>query len=154
MIGRRLGLDPGEARIGVALSDPLGIIASPHDVIDRRREDVMVRLRDIIESNEVATVVIGLPTSLDGREGPAAQKARALGDRIIETLKIDVEYYDERFTTVQAESALLEGNVRRDRRREVVDKVAAALMLQGHLDHLDRSRPGSSGDVADDADED
>ncbi len=131
---RILGLDPGERRIGVALSDRLGIIASPLTVLDRRHDDVLAVLRTLVEQENVATVVIGLPVGLSGEEGPAAQRARAFGQEIEEELDVDVVYFDERFTTVVAESALLAGGVSRAKRRNRRDKVAAAVMLQGYLD--------------------
>lgn len=135
MSGRRiLGLDPGERRIGVALSDPLGIIASPLTVLDHRHDDVLAALRTLVEQENVATVVVGLPIGLSGEEGPAAQRARAFGRMIEEELDVDVVYFDERFTTVVAESAMLAGGVSRAERRSRRDKVAAAVMLQGYLD--------------------
>lgn len=132
--GRILGLDPGERRIGVALSDPLGIIAQPHLVIDKRTDDVLARVRELISEFEVSEIVIGLPVSLSGAEGPSADKARALGQDIAETLGVTVSYFDERFTSIQAEAALLEGGMRRQARKEARDKVAAAIMLQGFVD--------------------
>lgn len=138
-IGRVLGLDPGERRIGVALSDPLGMIAQPLAVLDRRRDDVVAEVGEIVAAHGVERVVIGLPVSLRGEEGPAVARARELGEVIARELNVAVEFYDERFTTVQAESALIEGRVRRRERREARDKVAAAIMLQGYLQHPDRS---------------
>lgn len=132
--GRVLGLDPGERRIGVALSDPTGIIAQPHDVIDREVTDPVRAVQDLVREYEIVTVVIGLPVSLSGGEGPAAQAAREFGATMEAALGVDVRYQDERFTTVTAEEALIEGGVRRERRREVRDKVAAAVMLQAYLD--------------------
>ena len=133
-LARVLGLDPGERRIGVALSDTLGIIAQPHVVLDRREVDVVAEIKSMCEEYEIETVVVGLPRSLSGEEGSAAEKARELGSAIAAAIECDVEYFDERFTTVQAESALLEGGMRRQKRRQTVDKVAAAMMLQGYLD--------------------
>ncbi len=131
---RVLGLDPGERRIGVALSDTMGMIAQPYMVIDRRRQDLAATLRALCEDQEVGTVVVGLPVSLSGEEGEAARRARAFGAAVEEILGCEVVYQDERFTTVQAEDALLEAGMRRAERRERRDKVAAALMLQGFLD--------------------
>lgn len=133
-LSRIMGLDPGERRIGVALSDPLGIIAQPHKVIDRRTGDAVAAIKDLCAEYEVAIVVVGLPRSLSGEEGTAAVKARELGTAVGEATDCTIEYFDERFTTVQAESALLEGGMRRRQRRETIDKVAAAMMLQGYLD--------------------
>ena len=134
MTGRIIGLDPGERRIGVALSDPLGIIATPLTVLDRRSGDVLDALRSLIAEYGVTTVVVGLPVGLDGVEGAAAAHARAFGQQIQEEFEVDVTFCDERFTSVLAESALLEGDVRREERRATRDKVAAAIMLQGYLD--------------------
>jgi putative Holliday junction resolvase len=129
-----LGLDPGERRIGVALSDPLGIIAQPHTVLDRKAEDAVGSIKGMCAEFEIATVVVGLPVSLSGEEGAAAGKARDLGAQVEQATGCEIVFFDERFTTIQAESALLEAGVRRSKRRDAIDKVAAALMLQGYLD--------------------
>lgn len=134
ILSRVLGLDPGERRIGVALSDPIGIIAQPYVVLDRKAGDVIAAIRDLCSEYEVETVVIGLPTSLSGKEGPSAAKARELGAAVGDATGCAIAFFDERFTTVQAESALIEGGMRRQKRREIIDKVAAAMMLQGYLD--------------------
>lgn len=131
---RILGLDPGERRVGVALSDPTGTIASPHSVIDRRSVELADAVRMLCEENDVQRIVIGLPTGLSGTEGPSAKAARAMGDAVADATGLSVEYQDERFTTVTAEAALLEGGVRRSKRRDVRDKVAAAVILQTYLD--------------------
>lgn len=110
------------------------MIAQPHVVLDQRTEDALQRIRDICAEYEVTTVVVGLPLSLSGEEGSAADQARSLGDRVGEATGCQIVFYDERFTTVQAESALIEGGVRRRKRRTTIDKVAAAMMLQGYLD--------------------
>ena len=103
-------------------------------MLDRREIDAIAAIRDLCVEYEVETVVVGLPKSLSGEEGPAAEKARELGAAVGEATSCEIEFFDERFTTVQAESALLEGGVRRRKRRETIDKVAAAMMLQGYLD--------------------
>ena len=143
-MSRILGLDPGERRIGVALSDPTGTIASPHSVIDRRTSDPLVAVRDLCEEEGVDRIIIGLPTGLSGFEGPSAKAARSFGSLISEGVGLPVEFQDERFTTVTAESALLEGGVRRDKRRDVRDKVAAAVILQAYLDRKDYQRDGAN----------
>lgn len=134
MTGRILGLDPGERRIGVALSDPLGMIAQPHCVIDSRRQDVAVELLRIVAEQDVIRIVIGLPISLDGKEHAAARRARSFGEKVKEITGLEPIFTDERFTTSVAEEALIEGGVRRAQRREARDKVAAAIMLQRYLD--------------------
>ena len=139
--GRILGLDPGERRIGVALSDPLGIIASPFTMIDRRTEDLAKRLRALCTEYDVGTIVVGLPVSLSGDEGAAAEKARRFGDEVRAITGHEVVFADERFTSVQAERLLVDDGMRRSKRRETTDKVAAALMLQGYLDRVRREEP-------------
>jgi putative Holliday junction resolvase len=140
--GRILALDPGERRIGLALSDPTGIIASPYAVIDRRTDDVAQRLQRICRDEDVSRIVVGLPVTLDGREGQAAAAARELARLAAEATDLDVILHDERFSTVTAEQALLEGGMRRAERREVRDKVAAAVLLQSYLDGERRERIG------------
>ena len=103
-------------------------------MLDRRAGDVGAEIRTLCTEYAVPTIVVGLPHSLAGEEGAAAEKARALGDEVGRATGCDIVFYDERFTTVQAESVLLEGGMRRRKRRETVDKVAAAMMLQGYLD--------------------
>lgn len=142
MSGRILALDPGERRIGLALSDPTGIIASPYAVIDRGTDDVAQRLQRICRDEDVSRIVVGLPVTLDGREGQAAAAARELARLAAEATDLDVILHDERFSTVTAEQALLEGGMRRAERREVRDKVAAAVLLQSYLDGERRERIG------------
>jgi putative pre-16S rRNA nuclease len=134
---RALGVDLGERRIGLALSDPSRTVASPHDVL-RRSGDRDVDRRAIVaaaRSAGASVIVVGLPLSLSGKVGPAA---RAALDEVeaLRTLApgIDVVVHDERLTTVTAERALDEGRVRRGDRRDVVDKIAAAVMLQSWLE--------------------
>ncbi len=146
---RILGLDPGERRVGVALSDPTGTIASPHSVIDRRSVELTEAVRSLCEEHDVEQIVVGLPTGLSGVEGPSAKAARAVGTALAEATGIPVEYQDERFTTVTAEAALLEGGVRRAKRRDVRDKVAAAVILQTYLDRKDLSGDRTSDNDSD-----
>ena len=136
-MSRTLGLDPGQRRVGVALSDPTGTIATPHAVIDRAATDFASALRSICDEYDIGRIVVGLPTGLSGNEGPAAEAARAVADAARDATGLPVEFQDERFTTVTAEAALIEGGVRRARRREVRDKVAAAVILQAFLDRKD-----------------
>ena len=113
------------------------MIAQPHEVIDRRKVDAVAAIKALCAEYEVETVVIGLPRTLSGAEGPSAVMARELGAAVGDATGCDIQFFDERFTTVQAESALLESGMRRRKRREKIDKGAAAMMLQGFLD----SRP-------------
>ncbi len=141
---RALGIDLGSKRIGVALSDSGGTVATPYEVIQRSGDVARDRRRilELAAEAEVEIIVVGLPLSLDGSVGPAAQGAldevAALGD----TTGLPIETYDERLTTVTADRSLMEMNMGAAARRRVVDKVAAAVMLQAWLD----SRPSTPPD--------
>ena len=138
---RILGLDVGKARIGVALSDETGTIATPLTTLDGKQKGALLirQIRNICEENEVATVVIGLPLSMSGGDrGESARMARTFGRAIEGTLDITVVYMDERFTSTQAERALLDANLSRKQRKGVIDKVAASLILQSYLDGKSR----------------
>ncbi len=137
---RAIGLDFGERTIGVAVSDPLGMIAQAVKTIRRKSWQAdLEELRKIIEEYEAEQLVVGLPRNMDGTFGPSAGKVQAFVEKLkIFRLPIDTE--DERLTTVMAERVLLEGDVSRKRRKEVIDQVAAALILQGYLDRLSRER--------------
>lgn len=134
MSGRTIGIDPGERRIGIALADPTGTIASPDRYIDRTKGDPVEAIAELCRELSVETIVVGLPVALDGREGPSAEAARAFGAQVAAGTGVSVEFHDERFTSVTAESALISGGVRRKKRKEKRDQVAAAVMLQGYLD--------------------
>ncbi|WP_285698370.1 Holliday junction resolvase RuvX [Actinomadura sp. NBRC 104412] len=132
--GVRLGVDVGSVRIGVARSDPGGILATPLETVARGKGD-LDRLVALAAEHEAVEVVVGLPTSLSGREGPAAQAAREFAVRLAARLPADtVRLYDERLTTVTAENGLRAGGVRGRARRQVVDQAAAAVLLQAALD--------------------
>jgi len=136
--GRVLGVDLGARRIGLALSDPGRVVASPHEVLTRAKDADTDRRAIVAMAREegAATIVVGLPLSLSGEDGPAAVAARAEVEalRLVAGADIEVVLHDERFTTVVAERVLIEAKMRRDARRRVVDKVAAAVMLQSWLD--------------------
>jgi len=140
--GRLVAYDLGRVRVGVALSDPEQIVASPSetlDVADLDRGDAMdvdalgERLAQHAREVEAAGVVVGSPLALDGAEGPAAREARAVAEVLRRDSALPVRLVDERFTTTEAERALIEGDVRRRARRDVVDQVAASVLLQGVL---------------------
>ena len=121
MTGRALGLDPGKRRIGIAVSDPSRTIASPLRFIDTKVADVVHVLRDICTEYEVTVVVVGLPLNLDGSEGASAKAARDFAEVVHEATGLDVELQDERFTSVTAEAALIEGGCTRKSRKEKRD---------------------------------
>jgi putative Holliday junction resolvase len=136
MTGRVLALDVGSRRLGIAVSDPTGTLATPLLTLPRRgpAEDASTIGR--LAAEHAATVVVaGLPVSLSGREGPAARSVRAYVDELREQLpELAFELADERLSTVTAERALVAGGVRRRARRDVVDQVAASVFLQAWLD--------------------
>lgn len=132
---RLLGIDSGSVRIGLAVSDPARQIAFPLEIYTRRgREADAAHFRAVIEREEVGGLVVGLPVHLDGREGVKAVEARQLGRWLADLTGLPVTFYDERFTTVQAESALWGAGLTHKRRRERRDKVAAQMLLQAYLD--------------------
>jgi len=133
---RCLGVDLGDVRIGLALSDPLGVMAQPFAVLDsegsRQALDAIARA---IASEEVTTVIVGLPLLLSGVEGERARSAREFARRLARRCPgTRVELWDERLTSVQAERAMVGAKVRRRARRQAIDAVAAALILQSWLD--------------------
>ena len=133
---RAVGIDLGEKRIGVAVSDSDGKIATPYEVLTRSgsREQDHRHIAAIVADVEAEVLIVGLPLSLDGTEGKAAQAARDEADQIQALFPIPVEMHDERFTTVEAEHRLKEQNLNARAQRKVVDKVAAAILLQAWLD--------------------
>ena len=133
---RAVGVDLGERRIGVAVSDSAGQIATPYEVLHRTdsRDEDHRRIAAIVADVEAEVLIVGLPLSLDGTEGKAAQAARDEADQIQALFPIPVEMHDERFTTVEAEHRLKEQNLNARAQRKVGDKVAAAILLQAWLD--------------------
>jgi putative holliday junction resolvase len=133
---RVLGIDLGFRRVGVAVSDPGGVLATPYEVILRSGDPARDHQRIIEIATEVGAerIVVGLPLSLDGSVGPAAAAALAEVEQLGATTDLPIDTYDERFTTVTADRNLKEQKMRADARRRVVDKAAAAVMLQSWLD--------------------
>ena len=133
---RAVGIDLGEKRIGVAISDSGGSLATPYEVVTRTgsRDQDHRRIKAIVEEVEAEILVVGLPLSLDGTEGKAAQGARKEAEAIGQTVSIPIELHDERFTTVEAERILKEQGLDATQRRKVVDKVAAAILLQAWME--------------------
>jgi len=134
-MARVLGIDLGSRRIGVAVSDGLGLTAQPRATLARKGG-----VRDIdaiaaaVKDADADRIVLGLPLDCEGQEGPAAQRARAFADKLRASLHLPVELIDESFSTVEAEAVLLAADVSRARRIQVVDKLAAAVILQRWLD--------------------
>lgn len=133
---RVVGIDLGSRRIGVAVSDPTGTLASPHLVLPRSG-DVAAdhrRLAEIVSELGAERVVVGMPLSLDGGAGPAARAAAEEAEALAAVVGVEVETYDERLTTVSAQQALQAGGTRARKQRGVIDKAAAAVLLQSWLD--------------------
>lgn len=132
---RAMGLDVGTKTIGVAIADELGITAQGIPTIRRvgSRKDVEA-LRQVVLEYGITHAVVGMPLNMDGSEGPRATASREFAAQLERELQITTELWDERLTTVAAQRALLDGGVSRSKRRQVVDQVAAALILQGWLD--------------------
>lgn len=150
--GVRLGVDPGDARIGVARSDPSGILATPVETIQRGRGDLQ-RLHKLVVEYGAIEVVVGLPRSLGGGEGPAAAKVRRFAARLARRVHpVPVRLCDERLTTVSAEAMLRERGRRGRDRRSVVDQAAAVLILQQALD-TERARGEAPGEIAEAGDD-
>lgn len=130
-----LAIDPGSKRVGIAISDPTGTVAQPLTTIDATpQETLAARVAEIAMEREATYIVVGLPRRLDGSIGPEAKAARVLAGAIRKASRLAVELVDERLTTAEAERAMIAGGVRRQRRRETIDQVAATLLLQSHLD--------------------
>ena len=135
-MGRIMALDVGDVRIGVAVSDPMGIIANPLETYTRKgdvRRDAQY-IVDLAKSKEVSLFVSGLPLGLNGNENDQTKKTREFIDVLVSLTDIPVKYLDERFTTLSAERTLIQGNVRREDHKKVIDKVAATIILQNYLD--------------------
>lgn len=132
---RILGLDVGEKTIGVAVSDPMGWTAQGVTVIRRSsKQKDLEELKAFVKEYQVTKLVLGLPRRTDGSYGPETEKIYKFGSQLERELGLPVEYCDERFSTVAAERILLEGDVSRAKRRQVIDKVAATVILQAYLD--------------------
>jgi putative Holliday junction resolvase len=132
---RALGLDFGERRIGVAVSDELGWTASAVGTVERTGDDgEFRRIAEMAQQYQADVIVVGLPVNMDGTLGPGAEKCKAFAERLRQTLNMPVHLWDERLTTVTAERTLIEAGMGRRKRKRVVDRLAAAVMLQHYLD--------------------
>jgi putative holliday junction resolvase len=133
---RWLGLDLGERRIGLALSDPLELTAQAFSVWERKGplQQDLTYLKKVIQEYEVGAVVIGLPKNMNGSEGLMAEKSRNFGAALEKLCDISIEYWDERLSTTSAQRLLIEADLSRKQRKGKIDKVAAAIILQNFLD--------------------
>ena len=133
-MSRILGLDPGEKRIGVAITDPLGITAQGLEVITfTNLDEAFEKLEQVFLNYDIVKIVVGNPLNMNGTKGPAAEKALHFAQRLRQIFDLEVVMIDERLSSVSAEKALLSGGVRRKKRRAVKDKLAAALILEAYI---------------------
>jgi putative holliday junction resolvase len=135
--GRLLGFDLGEKTIGLALSDVQRQIATPLETIRRKKFSAdVVRISEIVKEHHIVGFVLGMPFNMDGSEGPRAQATRAFARNLATRLTIPIAFWDERMSTMAVERMLIDADTSRARRREVVDKLAAAYILQAAIDRL------------------
>lgn len=150
--GVRLGIDPGEARIGVARSDPSGFLATPVETVKRGRGD-LARIAALVDAEGAMEIVVGLPRSLSGGEGPAALKTRQFAATLARRVApVPVRLCDERLTTVSAEAMLRDRGRKGSKRRAVVDQAAAVLILQQALDS-ERTSGVAPGEIVEESNE-
>ena len=132
---RTMSLDLGDVRIGIAVSDVLNIIANGVESYTRTNIDADIKhIVELIKDYNVKVVVLGLPINMDGSKGERVEKTYAFANKLSEYCDCKIDYMDERLTTVTAERVLIDGNVRRDKRKQVIDKLAATIILQSYLD--------------------
>lgn len=137
---RIMGLDYGAKTVGVAISDEMLLTAQPVETIKRERagklRQTLARIETLMNEYDVEKVVIGLPKKLNNEEGDRCDRTREFGEMVERRSGLEVIYWDERLTTVAADAVLAEGGVRKENRKEYIDKVAASLILQGYLDSI------------------
>ena len=135
LVGRIMGLDIGDKTIGVAVSDLMGLTAQGVTTIKRvgKKKDIEA-IKQIIAEKQVNKIVSGLPKNMNGTVGPQGEKVQKFCELLKEETNLPIEFWDERLSTVAAERSLIEGNVRRENRKKVIDMLAAVIILQGYLD--------------------
>jgi len=134
---RILALDHGTKRVGVAVSDELKLIAQPLEFISAAPfADFLARLKEILREKQVELILVGLPRNMDGSYGPAALRVQGFVATLRDAVAVPIQTWDERLTTAQAQRFLIQGKVRREKRKTKVDQTAAALLLQSYLDGL------------------
>ena len=135
---RLMGLDFGSKTVGVALSDPTGLIASPLEIIEREREDKLrktfSRIEELIEEYKVTKIVLGLPLNMDSSEGERVRKTQEFKEALERRTGLEIVFWDERLSTVEAHDIMTEAGVKGIDRKRYVDKIAASIILQGYMD--------------------
>ncbi|MEN6390290.1 MAG: Holliday junction resolvase RuvX [Syntrophomonas sp.] len=138
---RLMGLDVGDRRIGIALSDPLGFTAQGHSTLERKSNDkVFETIGRVCDEYEVGTIVVGLPLNMNGSIGPRAELVQEWSEQLGARLGREIVFWDERLTTVSAQRTLLEADLSRKKRKGLVDKIAAVYILQGFLDRQSQNK--------------
>jgi len=138
---RSLGLDIGDKRVGVALSDPGGLLASPFTIINRREETADIKaITDIISQHQVEQIIVGLPRSMDGSIGKQAEKVKDFTQKLCHHTDVPIEFRDERLTTVSARRLMRATKTKKSREKAQDDAIAAAIILQGYLDETHEAR--------------
>lgn len=136
---RIMGLDFGSKTVGVAVSDPTGLIATGLEIVRREREDklrqTLARIESLIEEYGVTKIVLGYPKNMNDTEGERVHKTLAFKEMLERRTALEVVLWDERLTTVEADAVMMEAGIRREDRKKYVDKIAAAFILQGYLDY-------------------
>lgn len=136
---RILAMDVGDKRIGMAVSDALGWTAQGIPTLERKNNKYdLEAIKGIMDKYTPQLILLGLPKNMNGTLGPQGEKVMALGEKLKVSFGIETEYWDERLTTVSAHNFLIEGNVRREKRKQKVDQVAAVLILQSYLDYINK----------------
>lgn len=134
---RKMGIDYGDKRIGIALTDALCIISSPYEVYKNiGEEDALNHLLKIIKENSVNDIAMGLPLNMDGSEGERAKIHREFGEKLEKLSGVKVHFVDERLTSAEAEEILISSGVRREKRKELIDKISAQIILQTYINSL------------------
>ncbi|MBQ7839384.1 MAG: Holliday junction resolvase RuvX [Lachnospiraceae bacterium] len=137
---RIMGLDFGSKTVGVAISDPLLITAQGIEIVRRKEENklrqTLARIEELIVEYEVGEIVLGLPKHMNATEGDRVEKTREFADKLSRRTGLNIVFRDERLTTVAADRAMMEAGIRRENRKEYVDKIAAVFILQGYLDEM------------------
>lgn len=130
-----MGLDVGNKTIGVALSDPMFLLANALETIKRKKASVDIeRIKDLVEENDVNLIVVGLPKNMNNTIGPQAMRVISFVDLLKKQVDVEIVYEDERMTTIQSEAVLMDMEVRRENRKKYIDKIAATFILQTYLD--------------------
>lgn len=136
MMQRILGIDHGEARVGLALSDELGMFAHPLETVEVRKIEPVGRIAEIVKRENVALLLLGMPRNMDGSYGPAAEKVKAFAEILREKTGLEIKFWDERMSTLAAQRVLRDAGRKTKDGRKVIDQVAAQMILQSYLDSL------------------